>query len=134
MRETCLGAYAHQGHPLRAPRAGARPERDLSRSPLLPGALHPPERARAGGGALAPLLRGRAVEADTAKFDLTLVLNEGPGGLHGSLEYNADIFDASTIDRLIERFGVLLQRIGEPETRWSTPSICSPPRSAGRSC
>jgi amino acid adenylation domain-containing protein len=94
------------------------PERDLSRSPLFQ-VLFTLQSSAAEVVELPGLtLRGRALEADTAKFDLTMVLTEGPEGIHGSLEYNADIFEPSTIDHMIERFGVLLQRVAEsPETR-----------------
>ena len=42
------------------------------------------------------------------QFDLTLKIAEAGGEISGALEYNSDLFDASTIARMIERFRVLL--------------------------
>jgi amino acid adenylation domain-containing protein len=46
----------------------------------------------------------------TAKFDLTLFVRETPAGLHGSIEYNADLFDESTMGRLAGHFAQLFER------------------------
>src|SRR5262249_46457906 len=43
------------------------------------------------------------------KFDLTLTLLEGGGALAGVLEYNSDLFDAATVDRLLGHFQRLLE-------------------------
>jgi len=52
----------------------------------------------------------------TAKFDLTLSLEERDGGLAGTIEYAIDLFDATTIDRLIGHFERLLATtIARPE-------------------
>lgn len=47
----------------------------------------------------------------TAKFDLSLILEESPGGLKGNLEYNIDLFDTSTIDRMLGHYQTLLRAI-----------------------
>jgi amino acid adenylation domain-containing protein/non-ribosomal peptide synthase protein (TIGR01720 family) len=113
VRETCLAAYAHQDMPFERLVQELEPQRDLSRSPLFQ-VLFTLQSAPTEAIELPGLtLRGRAQEADTAKFDLTFVLTEGSEGIAGSLEYNADIFDASTIDRLLAHFAVLLQRVSE---------------------
>src|SRR5947208_10678949 len=39
------------------------------------------------------------------------LMAEGPQGLMGRLEYNTDIFDSSTIDRLANHLQILLQGI-----------------------
>ena len=57
------------------------------------------------GLSLSPL----EVETDTAKFDLTLSLSEGPEGLTGSIEYNTDLFDSETIERMAGHFQTLLE-------------------------
>jgi amino acid adenylation domain-containing protein len=51
------------------------------------------------------------VEIGTAKFDLTLSMAETPHGLAGSLEYNTDLFDRSTVDRLSSHFQGLLEQV-----------------------
>ena len=51
------------------------------------------------------------VDSGTAKFDLTLNLTETELGLHGYLEYNTDLFDAATIDRMLGHFQTLLEGV-----------------------
>jgi amino acid adenylation domain-containing protein len=51
------------------------------------------------------------IEADTAKFDLTLYLKQTSGGISGQWVYSSDLFDLATIDRLHEHFHNLLTAI-----------------------
>jgi len=54
----------------------------------------------------------------TAKFDLTLFVTEGRQGLLVSLEYNTDLFEAATIERMLGHFQVLLEAVvQEPEAK-----------------
>jgi len=48
---------------------------------------------------------------ETAKFDLYLGLAQGPEGLRGALEYATDLFQASSISRMIGHFETLLESI-----------------------
>ncbi len=48
------------------------------------------------------------IEADTAKFDLTLYLKPTSDGIAGQWIYSSDLFDLATIDRLHEHFHHLL--------------------------
>ncbi len=109
VRETALGAYAHQDVPFELVVEALQPQRDLSRTPLfqvmfiLQNTPRPP--ADLPGLVLSP------IEADsgTAKFDLTLALAETEQGLAGNLEYNTDLFDPSTARRLLSHFQNLLE-------------------------
>lgn len=47
------------------------------------------------------------------KYDLTLVMREQDEGLGMVFDYNADIFAKETIERMVEHFHILLQRIVE---------------------
>src|SRR5690349_56844 len=67
----------------------------------------PPAAPQLPGLEIAPLSAG-AVETGTAKFDLTLFVREAEGGLGTSLEFNADLFDAPTAERILSRLEVLL--------------------------
>jgi amino acid adenylation domain-containing protein len=52
----------------------------------------------------------------SAKFDLSLFLAEqgsGAGAIDGALEYNSDLFDSATVDRMIGHLGVLLTTLAE---------------------
>jgi amino acid adenylation domain-containing protein len=56
-------------------------------------------------------LTRQEVGSETAKFDLTLSIAEGPAGPKGCFEYNTDLFDSSTIDRMLGHFRTLLEGI-----------------------
>jgi non-ribosomal peptide synthetase component F len=67
---------------------------------------------RMAGLTIAPV----EVSTDTSKFDLTLAMSETGQGLSGSLEYNTDLFDGSTIDRLLGHFQNLIAAVvGNPD-------------------
>src|SRR5207245_2422377 len=55
-----------------------------------------------------------------AKFDLTLYVENTEQGLTATLEYNVDLFDAGTIERMLGQFRTLLEGIvADPEQRLS---------------
>src|SRR4029077_11743560 len=49
----------------------------------------------------------------SAKFDLLLALVEGAAGIEGVLEYDADLFDRTTAERLLERFERVLDAFAD---------------------
>jgi amino acid adenylation domain-containing protein len=107
-RRAALGAYAHQELPFDQLAAELAVERSLAWSPLFQVML-----VLQPGGFAAPEMPGVyaetvALETRTAKFDLLLEARETPEGFGLALEYAADLFDASTAARLLERFAVLL--------------------------
>ncbi|MGB7440981.1 MAG: amino acid adenylation domain-containing protein, partial [Coleofasciculaceae cyanobacterium] len=60
------------------------------------------------------------VDSGVAKFDLTMFIEDGPQGLTGTLEYNTDLFQAETINRMLGHFQTLLTSIAaDPEQRLS---------------
>ena len=111
MRRAAQGAYAHQDIPFERLVRDLTPERDLSRTPLFQVSFT--LQSTAGVGARLPGLSLSNVggEATTAKFDLTLALTDGPDGLAGALEYNTDLFDAATVDRMVAHFTNLVTGI-----------------------
>ncbi|MCP4660718.1 MAG: amino acid adenylation domain-containing protein, partial [bacterium] len=122
VRETALGAYAHQDVPFESLVEALDPERNLSQNPLAQ-VLFLLQNAPAGTADFGPELRVgiEGVATGEAKFDLTLGLVEsGEGGL----EYNVDLFDASTIRRLLGHFRILLEAaVSLPERRLSQLSV-----------
>jgi amino acid adenylation domain-containing protein len=123
VREVCLGAYAHQDLPFEQLVEQLQPARDLSRQPLFQVMLilqNAPPLARAHADSslarleIAPL----DIDSGTAKFDLTLSLQDDDEGLIGRLEYNTDLFESATIARMIGHLATLLQGIADrPERR-----------------
>jgi amino acid adenylation domain-containing protein len=109
VREACLGAYAHQDVPFEKLVEELQPERDLSRSPLFQVifALQnaPREEMELSGLKLSSL----NVSNRLASYDLTVQLIDGAGGIHGWIEYQADLFRSETISRLVGHYINLLE-------------------------
>ena len=130
VREVALGAYAHQDLPFDKLVEELQVPRDLSYNPLFQVMFvlqnAPMEPLQLSGLTLSPL----EAETDTAKFDLTLELTEGPEGLTSSIEYNTDLFDSDTIERMVGHFQTLLQGIvANPDARLSElPLLTEPER------
>ena len=63
----------------------------------------------------------------TSKFDLSMILEDGPGGISGFVEYCTDLFDAGSIARLVDHYLVLLRGIAEtPDLGISELPLLSP--------
>ncbi|MEO7330221.1 MAG: amino acid adenylation domain-containing protein, partial [Minicystis sp.] len=94
------------------------PARDLGRTPLFQ-VMFLLQRVSREAPLVPDLqLRPVGIPGAVAKFDLTMAMVESPQGWSIGLEYRTDLFDAPTIDRLLERFLVLLQGIVH------TPEAC----------
>jgi amino acid adenylation domain-containing protein len=111
VKETTLGAYAHQDVPFEKLVEELKPERDQSRTPLVQAVF---------GLQNAPLpelklpglkLRAIETESQTSKFDLTMSVAETPAGFSMWLEYNTDLYEAATARRMLEQLQVLLEGI-----------------------
>ncbi len=100
VRETALGAYAHQDVPFEMLVDAVQPERNLSHSPLFQAALSlqnvPVPVRELPGLTLEPVDLDKGI----AGYDMLLQITETPDGLACAWEYNADLFDASTIERM----------------------------------
>jgi amino acid adenylation domain-containing protein len=85
--------------------------------------------------AQAPQLAGQALEQlpipgwQWSRLDLSIILREVSGGaLHAQLEYTTDLFDDTTIERLIGHYKTLLAGVlRDPEQRLSTLPILTEP-------
>ena len=121
VRDVCLEAYAHQDLPFEKLVEELRPERDLSRNPLFQVMFVLQNTPRP-----LPQPAGLSIErvdvlAATSPFDLSLYLRERDGKLIGFFEYNTDLFEPSTIERMIGHFETLLKGIvADPERPIST--------------
>ncbi len=116
VRENCLGAYAHQDLPFELLVEGLHLERDLSYTPLFQ-VMFVLQNAPMSDIELPGLtLSALAGETQTAKFDLTLTIEESEEGYVGLWEYNTDLFDAATIARMAGHYQILLESIvAKPE-------------------
>jgi amino acid adenylation domain-containing protein len=110
VREVTLGAYAHQDVPFEKLVEELQPERSLNRTPFFQALLifqnNPRETLTLPGLSLSHVSAVRK----SSYFDLTLWASEEAGGLLLLAEYNTDLFDASTIRRLLEHLQTILER------------------------
>ncbi|MFP2903366.1 condensation domain-containing protein, partial [Corallococcus sp. 4LFB] len=130
VKETTLGAYAHQEVPFEKLVEELKPERDLSRTPLFQVMFTWQAAAVAANtGEVRPntrlALRALETEGATAKFDLTLGMAETGQGLAASLEYSTDLYDAETAQRMLSHLGTLLAGITKDADAnlWSLPLL-----------
>jgi len=109
VRQAALGAARHEELPFEKLVEELQVERSLGRSPLF-AVLLALQKAPPAPLALPGLdLERLEVSTPTAKFELTFDLAERPdGGLAGALEYNTDLFDAATAERLARHLGNLV--------------------------
>ncbi|GII66112.1 hypothetical protein Skr01_61970 [Sphaerisporangium krabiense] len=121
VRDTALAAYADQDLPFARLVEELRPERDLSRSPLVQVmfalANTPDQKPELAGLTVEPL----DVEPGVAKFDLSAFLRESGDEIDGGLEYSTDLFDRGTVLRFWEHYLTLLRSLvaATPGTRCS---------------
>jgi amino acid adenylation domain-containing protein/non-ribosomal peptide synthase protein (TIGR01720 family) len=113
VRETTLGAFAHQDLPFEKLVEELHPARDLSRTPLFQvmfALQHAPLQGVEFPGLEFCLLEP---EGTVAKFDLTLSIDETKNELKVSLEYNTDLFDEQTIVHMLGHFETLLRHAAD---------------------
>ncbi|HYG61701.1 MAG TPA: amino acid adenylation domain-containing protein, partial [Thermoanaerobaculia bacterium] len=126
-RETALGAFAHQDVPFEKVVEELQPARDLGRNPLFQVGFQVAH-APAGGVGLPGLELADVPRADpAAKVDLNLSFGEGKDGIGGLLEYDADLFEATTVLRLGTHLRRLLESaLADPERPLSTLPLLTP--------
>ncbi|WP_156744503.1 non-ribosomal peptide synthetase, partial [Mycobacterium sp. E740] len=132
VRARSLAAYEHLDVPFEVLVERLNPTRSMTHSPLVQVMLAWQNFAGQDGDAaeialgdvdVAPL----PVDTRTARMDLTFSLGEywsedgDPAGIRGEVEYRTDVFDAASIESLIERLErVVSAMTAEPARRVST--------------
>lgn len=117
VRETCLGAFEHQDVPLEKLVLELRDRRNEGHAPLFQVnfqtfTANPAKLAFGDADVQLPM-----TDFGNAKFELLFGIRETADGLEGLAEYRTDLFDASTIERLIGHFQILLEAaIASPDT------------------
>jgi amino acid adenylation domain-containing protein len=129
-REVAIEAFANQDAPLERLIQELQPERSPAHSPLFQVMFALQNmRGNRADSSLPPdtlVLPGLDVSVvipalpGTSKFDLAFGAGEHPQGLHVSIEYNTDLFDRATIERMSAHLGTLLEGIvSDPDQRIS---------------
>ncbi|MEP6948356.1 MAG: amino acid adenylation domain-containing protein [Ginsengibacter sp.] len=117
VRTTSLDAYANQDFPYEKLVEELKPKRDLNRPPLFQVVFNlqnsPMPRLNIAG------LETEFLEIDrgVSQFDITLMITKNGGQCHALVEYNADLFKASTIERMFRVFQKFLEHaLTAPDT------------------
>lgn len=110
VKDVALGAYGHPDLPFEKLVEELQLPRHLSHSPLFQVMFAhqtAPDQLTLPGLTITP----EAIATHTAKFDLTLTITETETDITGVLEYNTDLFEEPTIERLAGHYQTLLQGI-----------------------
>ncbi|HEY2501794.1 MAG TPA: amino acid adenylation domain-containing protein, partial [Mycobacterium sp.] len=137
VRRRSLGAYEHQDMPFEVLVERLNPTRSLTHHPLvqvalawqnLPGHDNSEPAARFELGDLQ--VTQMPVGTHTARMDLTFSMSEHftengePAGIGGTVEFRTDVFDAESIETLIERLRrVLTAMTSDPTARLSSVDV-----------
>jgi amino acid adenylation domain-containing protein len=107
--DIALEAYAHPELPFEQLVDTIQPERNLGYAPLFQVMLNlqntPAHSLRLAGATTTEV----KIDNGTAKFDLTLSLQDSGSQLTGWMEYNTDLFEAGTIRRMLSCYQTLLE-------------------------
>ena len=121
VKETALGAYAHQDMPFDKLVEELQPERKLSHNAIVQvlfAVQNVPKQRRELTGLELSKFEG---ELTDAKFDLRLVVVETTDGITGHWIYKTALFRAETVQQIARRFATLLgNALQSPDARLST--------------
>ncbi|MCU1258786.1 MAG: amino acid adenylation domain protein, partial [Bryobacterales bacterium] len=113
VKQTTLNAYAHQDIPFERLVEELQPERSRSQHPIFQVLLalqNAPQRALELAGLK---LERQPLHQGTSAFDLSWFATHVPEGMLLRVEYNTDLFDETTIGRVMGHFQNLLEAIVE---------------------
>ena len=128
LRETALEAYTNQDVPFEKLVEELQPTRDMSRHPLFQVIFSLQDTSLNRLTLPGLKLKMLPIDNRTSLFDLTLLMEERGDELGGIAQYNTDLFDAATIERMIGCFQSLLEGIvSNPQLRISTLPLMSGP-------
>ncbi|MCU1267660.1 MAG: amino acid adenylation protein [Acidobacteria bacterium] len=126
VREITLAAYSHQDLPFEKLVEEIQPERSLSHNPLFQVTLslqNVPQALGLGNFIVDPM----GFDGNSTRLDLEAYFWDLPEGLAGEFVYSSDLFDRRTIQRLLQRFQILLAGlIRNPDSRISELPLLTP--------
>ncbi len=121
VRRVALDAYTHQELPFERLVDELHPERSLSTSPLFQVMFV------LQNTPMDELIEAGGVFNNTSKFDLTVSLRRNAQGIEVAFEYDSDLYDAPTMERMGQHFVHLLENVAaNPDHRISTVAILLP--------
>lgn len=117
VRQTAFRAYDNQDIPFEKVVERVQPNRDNQVAPLFQMMFELQGDALGGLNFGNLTLENIPFETGTAKFDLLLIMEESRETLGGIMEYNADLFESSTIERMMGHFTHILKQVARhPDT------------------
>jgi amino acid adenylation domain-containing protein len=126
-KHTALDAYKHQEVPFERVVEALNPERHLSHSPLFQVMFALQSLNNAEFSLPGLQLKPVGAVTESSKFDLSLTIAEGADVLGATIQYNADLFDKETIERIARNFlRVLGCVVREPERPLQQLSLLDP--------
>ncbi|MGH9665786.1 MAG: condensation domain-containing protein, partial [Bryobacteraceae bacterium] len=117
VKAVVLAAFENQETPFEQIVAALDVKRDTSHSPLFQVMFAYENVTRTPLSATGLRFVPFEVESTTAKFDLTLYMEESGADLIAAFEYNSDLFDAATICRMSGQFAALLEAVASDTGR-----------------
>lgn len=124
VRETCLEAYANQDLPFEKIVDELQLPRDLSRNALCQVSFVLQNTSGYSLNLPGAEVKEISVSTDTSKFDLSLVVNTVNLNTSVAVEFNTDLFDPGTIERLVGHYQHLLESIlADPTQKIATLSL-----------
>jgi amino acid adenylation domain-containing protein len=117
VRQQALGAYAHQDMPFERLVDELHLERNLSYSPLFQVMFNLDQKHLTRTYSCADLeMTPHEIDPGTTKFDLWLNLHDIGNEITGVFEYSTDLFEETTIARMVTHFITILEGIvAQPE-------------------
>lgn len=117
VRDVSVNAYEHQDLPFEKIVEDLNPERSLSYSPIFQAMFSMQNAPMANLQLPGITVNHVQLERGTSMFDMTLWITETDSGLKGEWEYNSDLFESVTIDRMAAHFETLLKSAVEDPAR-----------------
>ncbi|MDZ8023961.1 MAG: amino acid adenylation domain-containing protein [Nostoc sp. DedQUE11] len=111
VKSTALEAYTHQDLPFEKLVEELKPSRDLSYNPLFQVMFVLQNVPKPNLSLSNVSITYEEGYNGTSKFDLTVFMEDSEGGLIATCEYNTNLFNADTINRMLEHFETLLESI-----------------------
>ncbi|HEX8936194.1 MAG TPA: amino acid adenylation domain-containing protein, partial [Pseudonocardiaceae bacterium] len=111
VRETVLDAFVHQQVPFERLVDELAPVRDTSRTPLFQAMVILQNAPGRTPDLIGLDVSGVDLPVTTTKFDIAVEFHDGADQLVGAVQYNTDLFDAATIERMVGHLLVLLEGV-----------------------
>lgn len=109
VKDEWLAVIDHQDLPFDKLVEVLAPERQFSHTPVFQVMLSVNNVLRATLDLDGVVARDVPIDTGTSKFDLSWAVDDLPDGLSGSVTYNTDLYDRSTVARMIGHLGQLLK-------------------------